>query len=144
MPFADVYTSIQTGIVDGQQGGGAMQAWIFKDIQSCYMHTKDYIEPIWYVVNNDAWASLTAEDQQILTDTAQELQNEQAAYAETMDQKYLDMMRDYGMTVLEPTDAEWEHIQKVMFEDVWPKLTPVIGTAIIDGLYDALGVPRPG
>jgi len=144
MPFAEVYTSIQTGIVDGQQGGGSMQAWIFKDIQSCYMHTKDYIEPIWYVVNNDAWASLTEEDQQIITDLAQEMQNEQATYAETMDQKYMGMMRDYGMTVLEPTDAEWENIQKVMFEDVWPELTSIIGSNLIDGLYDALGVPRPG
>jgi TRAP-type C4-dicarboxylate transport system substrate-binding protein len=108
------------------------------------MHTKDYIEPIWYVVNNDAWASLTEEDQQILTETAQEMQNEQAAYAETMDQKYLGMMRDYGMTVLEPTDAEWANIQKVMFDDVWPELTPVIGSDLINGLYDALGIPRPG
>ncbi|MFQ5997100.1 MAG: TRAP transporter substrate-binding protein DctP [Dehalococcoidales bacterium] len=144
MPFADVYTSIQTGIVDGQQGGGAMQAWIFKDIQNTYMHTKDYIEPIWFVVNNDAWASLTEEDQQILTETAQEIQNEQAAYAKQMDEKYMQMLRDYGWTVLVPTDEEWKYIQKVMFEDVWPELTPVIGSDLINGLYDALGMPRPG
>jgi len=144
MPFAEVYTSIQTGIVDGQQGGGTMQAYIFKDIQSCYLHYKDYIEPIWYVVNNDAWASLTEEDQKILTDTAQEMQNEQAAYAQTMDEKYMQMLRDYGWTVLEPTDAEWKHMQEVIFAEVWPELTPIIGTAIINDLYDALGIPRPG
>ncbi len=144
MPFAEVYTSIQTGIVDGQQGGGTMQAWIFKDIQSTYLHYKDYIEPIWYVVNNDAWASLTEEDQQILTETAQEMQNEQAGYAEEMDQKYMQMLRDYGWTVLEPTDAEWERMQAVVFEKVWPELTSIIGTAIINDLYAALGIPRPG
>ncbi len=144
MPFAEVYTSIQTGIVDGQQGGGTMQAWIFKDIQSVYLHYKDYIEPIWYVVNNDAWASLTEEDQKIITDTAQDLQNKQGAYVETMDEEYMQRLRDYGWTVLEPTDAEWARMQEVVFAEVWPKLTPVIGTAIIDGLYDALGIPPPG
>ena len=144
MPFAEVYTSIQTGIVDGQQGGGTMQAYIFKDIQSTYLHYKDYIEPIWYVVNNDSWASLTEEDQQIISETAQEMQNEQAAYVETMDQKYMQMLRDYGWTVLEPTDAEWARMQQVVFEEVWPKLTPIIGTAIINDLYDALGITRPG
>ncbi len=144
MPFADVYTSIQTGIVDGQQGGGTMQAYIFKDIQSCYLHYKDYIEPIWYVVNNKAWASLTEEDQQILTETAQQMQNEQATYAKTMDEKYMQMLKDYGWTVLVPTDAEWERMQAAIFADVWPELTPIIGKAIINDLYDALGIARPG
>ncbi len=144
MPFADVYTSMQTGIVDGQQGGGTMQAYIFKDINSCWLHYKDYIEPVWYSINNKAWASLTEEDQQILVDTAQEMQNDQAAYAEEMDAKYMQMLRDYGWTVLEPTNAEWERMQQAVFEEVWPKLTPVIGTAIINDLYDALGIARPG
>ena len=144
MPFADVYTSIQTGIVDGQQGGGTMQAWIFKDIQSCYLHYKDYIEPIWMVIGNESWDLLDPIDQQAITDAAQQVQNEQGGKVEAMDEKYMQMLRDYGWTVLVPTDAEWENLQAVVFAEVWPKLTPVIGTNIIDGLYDALGIPRPG
>jgi TRAP-type C4-dicarboxylate transport system substrate-binding protein len=72
------------------------------------------------------------------------MQNEQATYAEEMDEKYMQMLRDYGWTVLEPTNAEWEHMQTVVFEEVWPELTSIIGTAIINDLYDALGIPRPG
>ena len=143
MPFADVYTSIQTGIVDGQQGGGTMQAWIFKDIQSVYLHYKDYIEPIWMVIGNESWDLLDQIDQQAITDAAQQVQNEQGGKVEAMDEKYMQMLRDYGWTVLVPTDAEWENMQAVVFAEVWPKLTPVIGTNIIDGLYDALGIPRP-
>ena len=76
-------------------------------------------------------------------DTAQEMQNEQAEYAEAMDDKYMQMLRDYGWTVLVPTDEEWLNIQKAMFEDVWPELTPIIGSNLINGLYDALEMPRP-
>ena len=86
---------------------------------------------------------LTEEDQQIFTETAQQMQNEQAGYAEEMDQKYMQMLRDYGWTVLEPTDAEWERMQEAIFADVWPELTPAIGKAIINPLYDELGIPRP-
>jgi len=144
MPFAEVYTSMQTGIVDGQQGGGTMQAYIFKDINKCWLHYKDYIEPVWFSIGEKYWQMLTEEDQKIFTETAQQIQNEQAAYAEEMDEKYMQMLKDYGWTVLVPTDAEWARMQQAIFDDVWPELTPVIGTAIIDGLYDALGIQRPG
>jgi len=34
-------------------------------------------------------------------------------------------------------------MQQAIFKDVWPELTPIIAKAIIDGLYEALGIPRP-
>jgi TRAP-type C4-dicarboxylate transport system substrate-binding protein len=143
MPFAEVYTSIQTGIVDGQQGGGTMQAYIFKDVNKCYLHYKDYIEPVWFSVGTKYWDMLDPIDQQAVTECAQQMQNEQAAYAEQMDEKYMQMLKDYGWTILVPTDAEWTRMQEAIFKDVWPELTPIIGKAIIDDLYDALGIPRP-
>lgn len=121
-----------------------MQAWIFKDIQGVYLHYKDYIEPIWMVIGNESWDMLDPIDQQAITDAAQQVQNEQSGKVEAMDEKYMQMLRDYGWTVLVPTDAEWKNMQAVVFAEVWPKLTPIIGTDIINGLYDALGIPLPG
>jgi len=143
MPFGEVYTAMQTGIIDGQQGGGTMQAYIFRDLNSVWIHYKDYIEPIWFSVNNDAWASLTEEDQQIITDVAQQIQNEQFEYARSMDEKYMKMLEDYGWTIIVPTDEEWQHMADVIRKDVWPELAPQIGKAIIYQLYDALGLERP-
>lgn len=142
IPFGEVYTAIQTGIVDGQQGGGTMQAWGFKDVNSVWLHYKDYIEPNWYGVNEDAWASLDPIDQEILVDTAQEVQNAQLDYVKEMDEKYMGMLEDYGWTVLIPTDAEWENMAAAIRKDVWPELVPLIGKDMLYQLLDYLGVPR--
>jgi len=142
IPFGEVYTAIQTGIVDGQQGGGPMQAWMFKDVNNVWLHYKDYIEPIWWSVNEDAWQSLHPIDQEILVGAAQEEQNIQVDYVAEMDEKYMQMLRDYGWTVLIPTDAEWENIAAAVREDVWPELVPLIGKDLIYQLCDHLGVPR--
>jgi len=143
MPFGEVFTSMQTGIVEGQQGGGTMQAYIFRDVNKVYLHYKDYIEPVWFAANNKHWAKLTAVDQGIITSIAQEEQNLQFAAAKAMDEKYMKMLKDYGWTILVPTDAEWQKMSTAIFKDVWPKLTPIIGKGIIYQLYDALGMPRP-
>ncbi|MBA7678292.1 Solute-binding protein [subsurface metagenome] len=142
IPFGEVYTAIQTGIVDGQQGGGPMQAWMFKDVNSVWLHYKDYIEPIWWSVNEDAWQSLHPTDQKVLVDAVQEEQDIQVGYVEEMDEKYMQMLRDYGWTVLIPTDAEWENIAAAIREDVWPELGPLIGKDMLYQLCDHLGVPR--
>ena len=142
IPFGEVYTAIQTGIVEGQQGGGPMQAWMFKDVNSVWLHYKDYIEPIWWSVNEDAWQSLHPIDQEILIGAVQEEQDTQVAYVEEMDEKYMQMLRDYGWTVLIPTDAEWDNIAAAIREDVWPELVPLIGKDMLYQLCDHLGVPR--
>lgn len=69
IPFGEVYTAIQTGIVQGQQGGGTMQAWMFRDVNSVWIHYKDYIEPNWWSINEKAWQSLHPTDQAIILDT---------------------------------------------------------------------------
>jgi len=143
IPFGEVYTSLQTGIVDGQQGGGTMQAYMFRDVQNCYIHYKDYIEPIWISVNTEAFESLDPIDQEIITSVAQEEQELQFRAAEAMDEKYMGMLRDYGWTVLIPTDEEWQRMADAVLQDVWPELTPIIGKSIIYRLYDELGKPRP-
>ena len=142
IPFGEVYTAIQTGIVDGQQGGGTMQAWGFKDVNSVWLHYKDYIEPNWYAIGEDAWQSLDPIDQEILTDTTQEVQNIQLDYVKEMDAKYMGMLEDYGWTVLIPTDAEWETMAAAVRKDVWPELVPLIGKDMLYQLCDHLGVPR--
>jgi TRAP-type C4-dicarboxylate transport system substrate-binding protein len=142
LPFGEVYTAIETGVVNGQQGGPPMQAWMFRDVNSVWMHYKDYIEPNWWSINEDAWQSLHPIDQQIIEEVAQEQQAAQLDYVREMDQKYLKDLEEYGWTVLIPTDEEWENIAAAVREDVWPELVPLLGKDYLYEVCDELGIPR--
>ncbi len=142
IPFGEVYSAISTGIVQGQQGGGTMQAWMFRDVNSVWLHYKDYIEPNWWSINEDAWQSLHPTDQQIILDTVQEQQQIQLEYVAEMDETYMAMLQDYGWTILIPTDQEWETMAAAIREDVWPELVPLISAEFLDEVCDALGIPR--
>ncbi len=142
IPFGEVYSAITTGIVQGQQGGGTMQAWMFRDVNSVWLHYKDYIEPNWWAMNEDAWHSLHPTDQGIILDAVQEQQEIQLHNVAHMDQNYMDMLEDYGWTILIPTDEEWETMAAAVREDVWPELVPLISAEFLDELCDELGIPR--
>ncbi len=142
IPFGEVYTAIQTGIADGQQGGGTMQAWMFRDVNKVWLHYKDYIEPNWYSINEDAWQSLAPVDQQNLIDCCQEVQAEQLNYVAEMDENYMQQLKDYGWTILIPTDQEWETMAAAVRKDVWPELVPLISAPFLNEVCDALGIAR--
>ena len=140
IPFGEVYTAIQTGIVQGQQGGGTMQAWMFRDVNNVWLHYKDYIEPNWWSINEEAWQSLHPTDQGIILDTCQEQQQIQLDYVAEMDEKYMGQLKDYGWTILKPTDAEWENMAAAVRADVWPELVPLISAEFLDAVCDDLGI----
>jgi len=142
IPFGEVYTAIQTGIVQGQQGGGTMQAWMFRDVNNVWLHYKDYIEPNWWSINEDAWQSLDPVDQGIILDTCQEQQQIQLDYVAEMDEKYMGELEDYGWTILKPTDEQWENMAAAVREDVWPELVPLISAEFLDAVCEDLGIPK--
>ncbi len=142
IPFGEVYTAIQTGIAQGQQGGGPMQAWMFRDVNKVWLHYKDYIEPNWYSINEKAWQSLAPVDQQALIACAQDEQAMQLAYVAEMDENYMKMLKDYGWTILMPTDAEWEKMAAAVRKDVWPELVPLISAPFLNEVCDTLGIAR--
>jgi TRAP-type C4-dicarboxylate transport system substrate-binding protein len=142
IPFGEVYTAIQTGIVQGQQGGGTMQAWMFRDVNSVWLHYKDYIEPNWWSINEDAWQSLDPVDQGIILDTCQEQQQIQLDYVAEMDENYMTQLEEYGWTILKPTDEQWENMAAAVREDVWPELVPLISAPFLDAVCEDLGIPK--
>jgi TRAP-type C4-dicarboxylate transport system substrate-binding protein len=60
---------------------------------------------------------------------------------EADDEKYRQEMADYGLEVIVPTEAEWEHIADVIRADVWPELEPLVGKAVMDMCREAVGMP---
>ena len=140
IPWGEAYSSIQTGICDGQMGGGYFQATYFKDITDTYVGYNDYIEHLWFAVNQDAYNSLPAEYQGILLDACQEVCLNYYDEIQQDELQFKQVLEDWDIEVIELTPAELEECALAVRTDVWPQLEDMIGRDIIQKLYDELGV----
>ncbi|MBC7323055.1 MAG: TRAP transporter substrate-binding protein DctP [Acetomicrobium sp.] len=144
IPYAEVYTSLQMGIADGQMGGPPFQAWQFRDVQKVWIQYNDYIETWWFVINKSLWDKLSPEDQQILTQAAQEEARIQWDKAEEVDEEYRQKLEDeYGWTIVMLSDDQLNSIANHVRKVVWPKMETIVGTELMNRIYEESGIPRP-
>lgn len=141
IPWAEVYTSMSTGIVDGLIGGTPeLQVQNFKDITKMWIQYNDHFEPTWLVANRSRYESFPEEQRQAILDIAQELSNERFKAMQASDEKYLQEMRDAGVKVVTFNDEELAAFAKAAREDVWPKIQDEIGKENMDRIKAELGL----
>jgi len=143
IPYAEAYSAIQTGIVDGQMGGPPFQAWQFKDVNKVWIQYNDYFESWWFAINMDLWNKIPKEDQEIMLEAAQEESEIQWARAEEVDEEYRQKLaNEYGWEIImltqEQLDTLAAHVRKV----VWPKMEEIIGKDLMDRIYEESGIAR--
>jgi len=141
MASSECYTSMQTGVIDGVIGGGTEYYY------SSYNELVKYILPInthyvcyWICINSEAYNSLPAEYQQIITDALNELHDQglEDAMAETT--TYEDKFRDEGATIYELTDEEVAAYADAYRSEVWPTLgTDILGDGGLEILQQFAG-----
>lgn len=141
LPWAELYTGMQTGIVDGQIGGTANMALeSFKDITRTWIQYNDHFEGDWFIINSDRYAALPEADQKILLDAAQEVSAERFEQVKAADAKALETMRNAGIDVVTFDDATLEKLAEVAREDVWPQIAGELGEETLDQLKASLGM----
>lgn len=144
MPANEVFTSIQTGIIDGMIGGGTEYYYNqLGELIKYVLPIKTHFVAYWMVINNDAWESLPSEYQQIITDAAQVLHDsgmEKAMEEETM---YEEMFEEQGAKVYKLTDEEVTAYANVYREKVWGQLDDIVGeegVKILNQFRDKYGI----
>ncbi len=141
IPWGEVYSSIQTGICDGQMGGGYFQATYFKDLTTTYIAYNDYCEQNWFACNVDAYHALPKEYQDILLSACQEVSALSYDKVQEEELEFRQVLIDYGNQIVELTPAELDKCALAIRTDVWPQMEGMIGRDIIHQLDDVLGVP---
>lgn len=134
LPWAELYTGMQTGIVDGQVGGtAAMTIENFKDITKTWVQFNDHFEANWFLIAQDSLAKLTDGDQQVLREVVQDLSAKRWAEVKAADEAALEELRAAGVTVITFDDDTLEKLAEVTRADVWPKIAGELGAG-----YDQL------
>ncbi|HTV67673.1 MAG TPA: TRAP transporter substrate-binding protein DctP [Rhizobiaceae bacterium] len=141
LPWAELYTGMQTGVVDGQIGGTAgMALESFKDITKTWVQYNDHFEGDWFIINSEKHASLSEADQKILLDTAQEVSAERFEQVKAADAKALETMRGLGVEVVTFDDATLEKLAAVARAEVWPQIAGELGEETLGKLKSSLGI----
>ncbi len=141
MNWSDLFTSMQTGIVDGCFGGGPEAFYTgIKEVMSCLILYKNAFEPHWLMMNLDDWNKFTPEEQSKITEIAQNLEAEVFKTAQAADEAMIQSFRDEGFTVIDFTDEEISEIAKKVRSEVWPQLEDVFDKEAFAAIKEKLGV----
>lgn len=140
VPWAELYTGMQTGVVDGAIGGTPELALDnFKDIAKTWIQYNDHFEANYIFMNLDKFGGLDAADQKNLIDAAQEICGKRFDEVKAADEGRLQQMKDAGINVIEPTPDQLAAFAAVTRKEVWPTISDEIGPEILKQLQAATG-----
>src|SRR5699024_4490727 len=135
MPFEDIFTSMQTGQVDGWIGGHPESNFnLFNDTIKYYYDYRLYFETTKLLIGNDLWERLSEEDSDIITDAAEEMTNESFSNIEDRSEQAFINMEESGINVIKFDDKEMEEMAELSKEQVWPLIKEELG----DELYERM------
>lgn len=102
MAFGEIYTSMETGVLDGLEHSAAMiYANKFYEVADHITLTRHLFGPIAFACSNQFWESLSEEEQQQVTEAAHFARDVERALAPLREQEALDALREEGMTISE-------------------------------------------
>lgn len=141
--WAEVYTSIQTGVVDGDSSNVIYWDYeYFRDQLDYFVHSKHNFSSYALLMNNDTWEKLDEEDQAIIEEAAQAVIEKQFQDAKAEDEKWIKAAQEAGMQYIVPTTAEMQAWVGRVRAEVWPQAEPLIGKALMDKLHENASDPH--
>lgn len=118
---------LKTGMVGGMMGGGAEG---YKGLPGIdyYLPVKDHFE-YWYVyINLDLWNSLSAEQQQVITTAAAEMERKRYQHAENYENQSLAELEKAGIEIIPISPQMRNRMRAKVKETVWPEMSKDIGS----------------
>lgn len=131
--WGEVYTALQTGVVDGEAGNVIYWDYeYFRDSLDYYVQTKHFFMTGVLSMNLDTWDSMSEEEQKVVAEAAEEIMNDQFKAAKEQDEYYIAKAQEEGMEYFEPTDEQIREFAKAAREKVWPQMEEEIGSEIME------------
>jgi len=118
MKFSEVFTALQTGVMDGQENPLAQIASAkFYEVQKYLSMTGHVYTPAYLVVSAAKWKTLPPDVQKVLEETAKETQAFVYEKAAKDDEELLAMMKKAGIQVNEADKDAFIAASKPVYED---------------------------
>ncbi len=135
IPFADLYTSLQTGAADGWAGGEASLNYLgYRDVIKYFYQTNDFFNADAFIINKNLFDRLNEEDRKLIEELSKEMTDKSIETAEIYDKEYKEKLKEEGIKVVEFSKEEIHKLAEHVRKNTWPKLNDRLGDGIIDEL----------
>lgn len=135
IPYADVYTALQTGTADGVIGAPASDNYTsFRDVIKYYYQYNNTFEALGLMINQNFWNELTDNERDIITEAGVDFTINGIDEAEKIDKEYLAKLKEEGIEVHEFTPEEITAFAKYIRETVWPLAEDALSKEVVENL----------
>jgi len=135
VPFAELYTALQTGVADGWSGGPAILNYLqFRDVIKYFLVNNNFFENTSYLMSDKVWKSFDAEDQKLIADAVADLSAKSFQVAQDGDEEYQKKLSEAGIEVIKLSDAQLKAWADQCRKVTWPKLEERLSKELIDEL----------
>lgn len=139
----EVYTSIQTGVVDGDSSNVIYWDYeYFRDQLDYFVHSKHNFSSYALLMNGDTWEELDAEDRAIVEEAAQEVIQKQFVDARQEDEKWIKAAQDAGMKYIVPSKEQMRAWVDRVRAEVWPEAEKKLGSDLMAAIRKNASVPN--
>ncbi len=128
IPFAEAFTAVQTGVVDGVIGSGAEGYYdSFRDVTKFYIPMNTHFE-VWYlIINKGKFEALSDEEQKALLDAAQKFEENRWEVVESEQTRNENRLVDAGATLIEVSEDQLKESRDNARAHVWPEIIKDMG-----------------
>ena len=123
LAFGDVFTAIQTGMINGVIGTGPEGNWSnYRDLVKYYCDQKIFYEPFFLAINKDAYDELTDADRQVVNEVAAEMEAKRWTKAPEEHDMYIEKLKNNGTQIIVFTPEQLNAMREKIQKEVWPKV----------------------
>ncbi len=141
--WSEVYTSIQTGVVDGDSGNVIYWDYqYFGEILDYYVHSRQNFAFSVLIMNLKTFEKLAEKDQKIVEKAASEMVTSQFINARKEDEHWIKVAQENGMEYIEPEREEIKEWIKKVRSEVWPLVEEAYGRKTMDVIRRNASTPN--
>lgn len=135
IPYADLYSALQTGVADGWIGGSAYVNYeSFGDLIKYFADDRYIMEVIPIAINKELFDGMPEEYQTIIREAFTNACNEASDARESLDNEAMDTMEANGATIYRPTQEELDTAAAYFKENVWSRFYDSVGEELLKKL----------
>lgn len=140
LPYSELYTSMQLGVVDGRSFGPPTEIIEMHDAISAYILTRDYFDSAFWVANLEWWEGLSDQQRAWITEAADQVLTQSWQDGRDKEAADLQRIRDFGIEIVELNEDELERAQTLVYENEWPWMETVLGAEFMSEVRSAAGL----